>query len=260
VQHFFQRRWQQAPEPILVSTNTDLRATLRTGSTRLVYYYGEASADGLLLEGAERCFAWSELAELLQQSRSVSAVFLNLLGEASYGAITQSHVLLRGAVAVLVQCNERMAASAAAKAALDWLHSVFAAPERLDPVVALHQHQHGQVTAWTRYASWQTVVPVRIEMPELVNLLLDRRSQRAELTTARDEFYSFKNRRIYHAVAFGAEGSRVVEFPTMVNQHLRNNKHEQEVFLHRSFQLTTKLDTVQGVDDLVRQQLGMTPR
>jgi hypothetical protein len=162
VQHFFQRRWQQAPEPVLASTAADLRAALRIGLTRLVYYYGEASPDGLLLEGAERCFAWSELAELLQRSRSVSAVFLNLLGETSYGAIPQGRVLLQGAMAVLLQWNERTVASTAAKAALDWLHSVFAAPERLDPVVALHQHQHSQVTAWTQYASWQTSMPIRI--------------------------------------------------------------------------------------------------
>ena len=70
-------------------------------------------------------------------------------------------VLLDGAMAVLLQCNERCSQSTAARAALDWLHSVFAASERLDPVVALHQHQHGQVAAWTRYASWQTVTPVR---------------------------------------------------------------------------------------------------
>jgi hypothetical protein len=56
VQHFFQRRWQQAPEPMLVRTNAELRAALRIGSTRLVYYYGEASPDGLLVEGAERSF------------------------------------------------------------------------------------------------------------------------------------------------------------------------------------------------------------
>jgi hypothetical protein len=200
------------------------------------------------------------LAALLQQTRSVSAVFLNLLGDTSYSAISQGRVLLNGAMAVLLQCNDRMAASAAAKAALDWLHSVFAASERLDPVVALHQHQHGQVTAWTGYASWQTVAPVRIEMPGLVNLLLDRRSQRSELSTAKDEFYTFKNRRIYHAVAFGAEGCRVAEFPAMASHYLRNYKRKQEVFLHRSFQVPAKLDTVQRVDDLVRQHLGMSPR
>ena len=260
VQHFFHRHWQQAPEPVLVRTNTELRAALRTGSTRLVYYYGAASHDGLLLEGAERCFPWSELAELLQRSRSVSAVFLNLLGETSFSAISQGRVLLNGAMAVLLQCNEHLAATAAARAALDWLHSVFAASERLDPVVALHQHQHGQVAAWTHYASWQTIAPKRLEMPGLVNLLLDRRSQRAELSTAQHEFYTLKDRRIYQAVAFGTAGCRVTEFPAMASQHLRNNKREQEVILHRSFQIPAKLDTVQRVDDLVRQQLGIATR
>jgi hypothetical protein len=260
VQHFFQRRWQQAPEPILVSTKTDLRTALRIGSTRLVYYYGAASADGLLLEDDDVCFAWSELADLLQQSRSVSAVFLNLLGENSIDAIAQGRVLLSGAMVVLLQCNEHMAASAAARAALDWLHSVFAASEQLDPVMALYQYQHGHIAAWTRYAEWQTITPVRIEMPGLVNLLLSRRSQRAELSTAKDEFYIFKNRRIYQAVAFGTAGCRVTEFPAMASQHLRNYKREQEVFLHRSFRIPTELDTVQRVDDLVRQQLGITTR
>jgi hypothetical protein len=245
---------------MLVTTNAELRAALRVGSTLLVYYYGMASQDGMLLEGGERCFAWSELVDLLQRSRSVSAVFLNLLGETSFNAISQARALLDGAIAVLLQCNERMAASAAARAALDWLHSVFAASERLDPVMALHQHQHGQVTAWTRYASWQTATPVRIEMPGLVNLLLDRSRQRADLLAAKEDFYSRGNRRIYHAVAVGTEGCRVAEFPAMVSQYLRNTKREQEVFLHRAFRLPMKLDPVQRVDELVRQQLGMTTR
>jgi len=138
---------------------------------------------------------------------------------------------------------------------------VFAASERLDPVVALHQHQHqyqhGQVAVGTHYASWQTVAPVRIEMPGLVNLLLDRRSQRAELSTAQHEFYIFKDRRIYQAVAFGTAGCRVTEFPAMTSQHLRNHKRKQEIFLQQSFLIPMKLDSVQRVDDLVRQRLGI---
>src|SRR4030095_7453552 len=59
-----------------------------------------------------------------------------------------------------------------------------------------------QAVVWTRYASWQTVAPHRISMPELVNLLLDRRSQRAELAQAKNDFYTFQRRRIYQAVAF----------------------------------------------------------
>jgi hypothetical protein len=147
VQHFFQRRWQQAPEPVMVNTSTALRGASQSGSIRLIYYYGSASQDGLLLEGAEHCFPWSELGDLLQRSRSVSAVFLNLLGEASFDAIPHGRILRDGAMAVLLQCNERSATSTVARAGLAWLHSVFAANERLDPVAALHQHQHGQVTA-----------------------------------------------------------------------------------------------------------------
>ena len=175
VHHFFHRHWQQAPEPVLVRTNTELRAALHSGSTRLVYHYGAASRDGLLLEGAERCFPWSELAELLQRSRSVSAVFLNPIGDAGFSAIS-------------------------------------------------------------------------------------RRSQRAELSTAQHEFYTFKDRRIYQAVAFGTAGCRVTEFPAMASQHLRYNKREQEIYLYRSFRIPIRLDAVQRVDDLVRQQLGIAIR
>jgi TIR domain len=260
LQRFFQRHWQKAPEPILASTAAELRAALRSGATRCVYYYGAVSPDGLLLEGAESSFPWSEWVELLQQSRSVSTVFLNLLGEVGFDAISRGRDLLAGAMAVLVQCNERTAAPAAAKAALGWLHSVFAASELLDPVVALHQHQQGQVAAWTRYSTWQTVAPQRIEMPELVNLLLDRRSQRAELAHAKDEFYTYKMRRIYHTVAFGTAGCKVTDFPRMASQHLRDKKREQEVILHRSLSITPRLNTVQRVDDLVHQQLGVSAR
>ena len=94
----------------------------------------------------------------------------------------------------------------------------------------------------------------------MVNLLLDRRSQRAELSTAQHEFYTLKNRCIYQAIAFGTAGCRVTEFPAMASQHLRNNTREQEIFLHRSFQIPAKLDTVQRVDDLVCQQLGIATR
>ena len=149
---------------------------------------------------------------------------------------------------------------AAAQAALAWLHSVFAASEQLDPVVALYQHQHGQIAAWTHYASWQTIVPPRLETSELVHLLLDRRGQRAELSHAKDEFYTLKTRQVYHAVAFGTAGCRVSEFPSMASQHLRHNKREQEVFIHRSIPITATLDNAQRVDDLVRRQCGVAPR
>jgi hypothetical protein len=168
--------------------------------------------------------------------------------------------LFDGARAVLAQCNERTSAPAAAQVALAWLHSVLAASEQLDPVVALYQHQHGQIAAWTHYASWQTIVPPRLETSELVHLLLDRRSQRAELSHAKDEFYTLKTRQVYHTVAFGTAGCRVTEFPLMASQHLRHNKREQEVFIHRSIPITATLDNAQRVDDLVRRQYGISPR
>jgi hypothetical protein len=123
-----------------------LHAALNAGSPRLVYYYGPASREGLLLagaEGQEHCFPWSALAALLQQSRSISVVFLNLLGEASFAAIPQGQLLFDGARAVLVQCNERTAAPDTARQRRPG-GSVFAASERLDPVVALYQHQQAR--------------------------------------------------------------------------------------------------------------------
>ena len=202
----------------------------------------------------DHCFPWSPLAELLQRSRSVSVVFLNLLGDTGFDAIPQGRVLLAGTRVVLVQCHERTAAPIAAKAALDWLHSVFAASERLDPVVALYRHQHGQVAAWTHYSELADRGAATRETAELVHLLLDRRSQRAELSHARDEFYNLKARRIYHAVALGVtQAAGSAEFPEMVSQHLRYNKREQEVFIHRSVLLTATLDSAQRLDDLVRQ-------
>jgi hypothetical protein len=130
VQSFFRRYGQEAPEPVLVDTNSELREALRFGSTRFVYHYGEASRQGLLLKGGEPCFSWSELAELLQRSRSVSTVFLNLLGEPSVDVISQGRVLLNHPQVVLLQCNPSQDAGAAARAAVNWLHSVFAASDR----------------------------------------------------------------------------------------------------------------------------------
>jgi hypothetical protein len=263
LQHFFQRRWQKAAEPTLVDTDAALHAALNAGSPRLIYYYGPASQEGLLLAGAdgqERRVSWLALAELLQRSRSVSVVFLNLLGETSFAALPQGRLLVDGARAVLVQCNERTAAPDAAKAALAWLYSVFAASEQLDPVVALYRYQHGQIAAWTRYSSWQTIVPLRLETSELVHLLLDRHRQRADLAYAKDEFYTLKTRQLYHTVAFGTAGCQVAEFPQMASQHLKYYKREQEVFIHRSIPVTATLDNAQRIDDLVRRQFGIAPR
>lgn len=189
VQHFFQRSWPQTPEPVWCRTAAELYEALNTGSTQLVYYFGTASQEGLRLEEDGPALTWTELTGLLQQSQSVSAVFLNLLGEDCFDAIPQGRELLNGAVAVLFQCSERRTAPLAAKSGIDWLTSVLAASGPLDPVVALHRHQCGQVIAWTRYATWRTVAPRRVEIPDLVNLLLDRWTQRASILQAKEDFY-----------------------------------------------------------------------
>jgi hypothetical protein len=259
VEHFFQSRWPRAVEPLRVNTATELREVLRTGSTRLLYYVGGASSEGLLVDGAQEYVPWSELAGQLEQAQSVSAVFLNLLGEESYTAMASARHLLLGAWAVLVQYRGRSEVDTAGREAIDWLQHVFAANTKLDPVVALYGHPRGQVTAWTRYGSWRTTPLPRFDIPELVERLLDRHRQRNDLAGAKDEFYQYTERRIHHAVACGETGGRVAGFPLMVSQHLRETKREQEVFRHHSFPLTTRMDTVERVDQRVRQELGIGP-
>jgi hypothetical protein len=258
LQSFFQRHWQEAPPPFLVHSAAELHEVLRAGATRLVYVYGTASSAGLPLTDA--VMPWTTLAELLQRSQSVVAVFMNLLGDAGFEAIPATRVLLHGVMAVLVSWHERTAAPEAARAGLAWLSSVLVGSERLDPVVALYQHARKQAVAWTRYASWQTVAPHRVNMPELVNLLLDRRSQRAELAQAKNDFYTFQTRRIYQAVAFGLKGALVNDFPDMVSQHLRNDRRPQEVFRTRTVSLPARLSNYEDIDDLVLQQYNLAPR
>jgi hypothetical protein len=260
VEHFFQSRWPKAVEPLRVTTTTELRDVLRIGSTRLLYYLGGASSEGLLVGNAEACLPWSELADLLAQAQSVSAVFLNLLGEDSVAAMAAARHLLAGAWAVLVQCRGRNEVDTAGREAIDWLQYVFAANARLDPVAALYRHPRGQVTAWTRYESWRTTPLPRFDVPELVERLLDRHRQRNDLAGAKEEFYQFTERRIYHAVAYGETGGRVAGFPLMASQHLRETKREQEVFRHHSFTLTTRMNAIERVDQRVRQELGIGPR
>ncbi|ETW97689.1 MAG: hypothetical protein ETSY1_21670 [Candidatus Entotheonella factor] len=252
---FFQRSWPKAPEPVWCRTAMELRDALSTGSTRLVYYFGAASQEGLWLQGDGPDLTWTELTGLLTQSRSVSAVFLNLLGDDSFDATPQGRHLLEGAGAVLFQCSERRLAPRAARAGIDWLSSVFAASSPLDPVVALHRHQCGQVIAWTRYATWRTVAPRRVEIPDLVNLLLDRWTQRATILQAKEDFYTYTLRRIYQAVAMGTEGCRVSEFPAMASQHLRQNKREREVIIHQRVEMHDQLSDVEAVDDWIRDEL-----
>jgi hypothetical protein len=259
VEHFFQSRWPRDAEPIRVHTSLDLRDRLRTGATRLLYYFGSASSEGLLVHGAQDLVSWSELASLLEQT-PVSVVFLNLLGEDSFAAMAPVRHLLPGAWAVLVQCRARSEVDSAGREALDWLQHVFAANPALDPVAALFRQPRGLVTAWTRYGSWRTTPLPRFDVPELVERLLDRHRQRNDLAGAKEEFYTFTERRIHHVVALGETGAKVAGFPLMVSQHLRETKREQEVFRHHSFTLNTGMNTIERVDQRVRQELGIGPR
>ncbi|KFB69053.1 toll/interleukin-1 receptor domain-containing protein [Candidatus Accumulibacter vicinus] len=261
LRHFFQRHWPQNPEPALAADADALRGALQVGSTRLVYYYGPASRDGLLLQDAADggCVSWSELAKWLRESRSVSLLFLNLVNEAGDEALAHGPLLLdtvKGAV--LFQCNPRAAAHAAARAGLAWLEAVFS--RRIDPVVALHRHGCGHISAWTRYSTWETVEPARLQNPDLVNLLLDRKQQRDTLSGARDEFHTDTVRRIHHVVALGTPGCRTRDFPPMIQQHLVRNQREGEVYYYQSVDLTPGIDDVQGVDDRVRRRFRLTPR
>ncbi len=265
LQGFFQRTWPKSPCPAVVHSGDELRAELRAGSTRLLYYCGSATKDGLLLEGAEssgRYFPWTELRELLAQTRSVSLVLLNLLGESSRAAVPMGRDLVGegGARAVLFQCNERDNAAKAAKAGLAILRETLAG-DQLDPVVALHRYHCGLATAWTRYSSWRLVAPKHLEHPDLVGLLLDRRSQRAELGLAKKEFDRYQARRIYHAVAFGAEGCRVNAFPATASQHLKlYEREDRDVIIQYDFALKPSMTTVKHIDDAVRQRLRLGPR
>ena len=258
VEHFFQHRWPRDVEPIRVHTARELRDRLRTGSTRLLYYFGSASSAGLLVHGTQDLVSWSALASLLEPT-PVSVVFLNLLGEDSFAAMELVRHLLPGAWTVLVQCRGRSEVDSAGREAIAWLQDVFAANPTLDPVVALFRQPHGLVTAWTRYGSWRTTPLPRFDVPELVERLLDRHRQRNDLAGAKEEFYTFTERRIHHVVALGETGALVAGFPLMVSQHLRETKREQEVFRHHSFTLNTGMNTIARVDQRVRQALGIGP-
>lgn len=196
----------------------------------------------------------------MAQARSVSAVFLNLLGDTGLAALPHGRRLLDGARAVLMQCHAESDAALAARTALAWLDSVLDPNLPIDPVIALQHHQPGPSAAWTRYERWELKAPLRLESADLVHLLLDRRTQRAEVLHAKDECYDIPSRRIYHAVTLGLEGSQVYAFPEMAHQHLRQHKRDQEVFVYREVPVTTALDSIQAVDDLVRRHFGIAPR
>lgn len=261
LRRFFQRHWPQNPEPELAADADALRGALRVGSTRLVYYYGPASRDGLLLqdEANDARVSWSDLAKYLQESRSVSLLFLNLINEAGDEALAHGPLLLDAVKGtVLFQCNPRAAAHAAAKAGLACLEAVFS--RRIDPVVALHRYGCGHISAWTRYSTWETVEPARLQHPDLVNLLLDRKHQRDALSGAKDDFYTDSARRIHHVVALGTPGCRTRDFPQMIQQHLLRNKREGEAYRYECVELTPGIEDVQGVDDLVRRRFRLNPQ
>ncbi len=261
LRRYFPSHWPNNPEPAVAAAADALRAALRVGSTRLVYYYGPASRAGLLLQdrGDGECLPWQELANCLQQSRSVSLLFLNLVGETGYEALVHGPLLLNAVKgAVLFQCNPRASAHAAARAGLACLEAVFRC--RSDPVEALHQHACGHISAWTRYATWQTVAPARLQNPDLVNLLLDRHRQRDALAGARDEFHTYAARTIHHVVALGTPGCRTSDFPSMIRRHLVNSRRDGEAYYYQAVELTPGIDNLQGVDDLVRRRLRLNPR
>ncbi|HPE71875.1 MAG TPA: toll/interleukin-1 receptor domain-containing protein [Candidatus Competibacter sp.] len=260
LQRFFQRHWPENPDPTLAADADALRVVLQAGSTRLVYYYGPASREGLLLQDRADggCVPWPDFAKWLKQSQSVSLLFLNLVGETGYEALAQGPILVDGVKgAVLLQCNPSANAHVAAKAGLAWLDAVFC--RQLDPVVALHQQAGGPIAAWTRYSSWQTVAPPRPPNPDLVNLLLDRHTQRNALSGARDDFYTYATRHIVHVVALGTPGCLTRDFPEMIKQHLVRNQREREVYYFRSIDLTANTDNTQRIDDWVRRRFHLTP-
>src|SRR5262249_46935 len=94
----------------------------------------------------------------------------------------------------------------------------------------------------------------------VVNLRLDGGSKGAERAQAKDDFYTFRTRHIYQAVALGLKGARVNDFPSIVSQHLRNHRRPQEVFRTRMVSLQGRLSNYEDIDDLVRQQYNLAPR
>ena len=261
LRRFFQRYWPDNPVPARAAPAADsLRHELQAGSTRLLYYYGPASRDGLLLQDRAdgEILPWPDLASSLRQSRSVSLLFLNLVGDGGEEVLPQGSLLVESVKgAVLFQCNPRSTAHAAARAGLAWLEAVLV--RKIDPVVALHQHASGQIGAWTRYSTWQIDAPKRLQNPDLVNLLLDRTHQRHALSGARDEFYSYPRRRIHHVVALGKPGCRTSEFPAMIRQHLVGNAREREVYYYQPLELPPGTRHAQDVDELARRRYRRTP-
>jgi hypothetical protein len=148
------------------------------------------------------------------------------------------------------------------RSAIDGLYSIFVSPQ-LDPVVALHRYQPAgsHATAWTCYSGWKTINRPQPGDPDLVNLLLDRHRQRADLLQVKLDLASHATRRIHHTVAFGLAGCRVGEFPRMASLHLRRSgKKDNEVVLYRPLSVTLKLGKQQQIDDAVQRQYQVDAR
>jgi hypothetical protein len=134
MQRFFQQRWPKAPEPVSAPDHDSLRKALSEGSPRLLYYFGPASEPGLLFDGRD-LFSWADLATLVKDAKSVSTIFLNLIGGGSFRAMSSARLLAPGAPVVLAQCwgEDPEARFAAGKAGVDWVQGVFGS-QRRDPV------------------------------------------------------------------------------------------------------------------------------
>ncbi len=247
LQRFFQRHWPANPATRVGAKAASLRGALQVGSTRLLYYHGPASGQGLLLDerDASECLSWDALADDLQRSQSVSLLFLNLIG----GAVDEALVHMPRLLA---------AAPAAARAGVAILDALLVG--KADPVVALHRHACGQICAWTRYTQWRCAAPKLLRNPDLVTLLLDRHRQRDTLAGARDEFYTYPRRRIHHVVALGTPGCRTQEFPSLIRQHLVDKPGERVVYYEHSLELTPGIQDVHGIDELLRRRLRRAPQ
>lgn len=257
---FFGRHWQEHVPRSQASTADEFAEAMQAGSPRLVYYHGPADADGLRLESG--VLDWATLADCLEARGTVSLLHLNLIGDTALDALPAGRRLLESVrAAVLIQCAGRSDAHASAAAAVDWLGDVLL--EAVDPILALHQRQVGQVCAWSRYVDWQIKPPSTLpDDPVFVNLELDRHRQRQTLHGAKGEFYtSQKDARIHHVVACGEAGNHVDEFPEAATRYLRDHKGDAaEVFFTCPIRLewTLTIDS-DAVDAAVRRALNWSP-
>ncbi|MCB1806094.1 MAG: toll/interleukin-1 receptor domain-containing protein [Candidatus Competibacteraceae bacterium] len=258
LQTFFQHNWRDMTPPTVVADTEKLSDELNRGSTRLLYYFGQASSEGLLSGTADTILPWQAVIESLRQSQSVSLVFLNLIGETSEAVFTVAGALAATCKALLIQVSGRRELQDAAASGYACLKAILSG-EQLDPVVAMHRHGRGYTAAWTTYSSWRTIAQDKPQYPDLLELLLDRRAQRAELLQAKEDFLKpFPARRIYHSVAVGSAGNRTVVFPKMVSQHLKiTGRRDNEVILYKEIALDAWAESADAVDDAARRALSI---